>query len=352
MGKIPSAPLIAAAFFMTFTASPAVAQNVSITPLGVLDGDFCGPDRALLFEDPDGTNILFDPGRTVRGPLDPRLVTLLDGGTLDGIVLSSVHADHFGEKFITSGNCNGSGASVSTTPNSNSVEILAGHPDAFMPGPGEMTGFIRAKLADAGGASNQIDTLRPGGVKTIGGVDVAVIPAFHSNGIGRQFLTGTLLTNPQRLTSDGLTAYVGPENGFVLTFSNGLVVYLSADTGQFGDMKTIVKEFYSDFLQPANGLLAVVNMGGKFSMGPVEAAWAVDNLLEADAVIPSHANQVSTIGGEVQPATNLRAFIEALDGVFPATDVPVHVPLSGTANTLEFNSDALCVSGPCAPVFP
>ncbi len=354
MGKFPSVPLIAAAFLMTFTAAPAMAQNVLITPLGTTDGEFCSRDRALLFEDPDGTTILFDPGRTVRGPTDARLEALVGGaGNLDGIVLSSVHQDHLGERFITGGPCNGSGPSVSTTPNSNTAEILAGHPGAFMPGPGELRGFMRAKLADAGGSSNQIDTLRPGGLKMIGGVAVAVIPAFHSNGIGRQFLTGRLLTNPQGLTSDGLTAYVGPDNGFVLTFSNGLVVYLTADTGQFGDMKTIVKEFYSDFLSPTHGLLAVVNMGGKFSMGPVEAAWAVDNLIEPASVIPSHANQVSTAdGGKVQPGTNLEDFIEALDGTFPATDIPVHVPRSGLANTLEFDGSGTCVAGTCAVTFP
>ena len=35
----------------------------------------------------------------------------------------------------------------------------------------------------------------------------------------------------QLYTTAGLTAYVGPPTGYVLTFSNGLVVYLSGDTG-------------------------------------------------------------------------------------------------------------------------
>ena len=34
-----------------------------------------------------------------------------------------------------------------------------------------------------------------------------------------------------QLKKDGLTAYVGPDNGYVLTFSNGLVVYMSGDSG-------------------------------------------------------------------------------------------------------------------------
>ncbi len=337
MHRLIYAPLIAAAFFMTFTAAPVWAghggPNVLVTPLGVLDGDFCGPDRALLFEDPDGTTILFDPGRTVRGPTDARLEALVGGaGNLDGLVLSSVHQDHLGEKFITSGNCDGSGASTSTTPNSNTAEILAGHPGAFMPAAGELRGFMRAKLADAGGSSGQTDTLRPGGRKEIGGVTVAIMPAFHSNGIGTKFLTPGDLKDG--LDDDGLTAYVGPDNGFILTFSNGLVVYLTADTGQFGDMGTIAGK---DGFYGAN--LAVVNMGGKFSMGPEEAAWAVKRLIKPKSVIPSHANQVSTTGGVVNADTNLERFIDLLKGI------PIHIPLSN--RTMEFDGNGRCVAGFC-----
>ena len=52
---------------------PAVAQTVKVTPLGGIDGEFCPQDRALVFEDPNGTRILYDPGphrrgrRTIRG---------------------------------------------------------------------------------------------------------------------------------------------------------------------------------------------------------------------------------------------------------------------------------------------
>ena len=37
------------------TGVPALAQNVKITPLGSYDGELCPFDRALIFEDPDGT---------------------------------------------------------------------------------------------------------------------------------------------------------------------------------------------------------------------------------------------------------------------------------------------------------
>jgi hypothetical protein len=58
--------------FITLTSLifsfPAIAKTVKITPLGSHDGEFCSRDRAMLFEDPDGTKLLFDVGRTVAGP--------------------------------------------------------------------------------------------------------------------------------------------------------------------------------------------------------------------------------------------------------------------------------------------
>jgi len=75
-------------------APGAVAQDVSVTPLGSHTGEFCPLDRAMVFEDPDGTRILYDAGRTVAGPDDPRL------GEIDAVLLSHVHADHLGDRHI------------------------------------------------------------------------------------------------------------------------------------------------------------------------------------------------------------------------------------------------------------
>ena len=76
---------IAAVGFLCLATVSAWAGNVKITPLGTHDGEFCRRDRALLFEDPNGTTILFDVGRSVLGPSDPRL------GKVDVVLLSSVH---------------------------------------------------------------------------------------------------------------------------------------------------------------------------------------------------------------------------------------------------------------------
>jgi hypothetical protein len=66
-------------------ALPASAETVKITPLGSHDGELCRFDRALILEDPDGTRLLYDAGRTVAGPEDPRL------GRIDVVLVSHLH---------------------------------------------------------------------------------------------------------------------------------------------------------------------------------------------------------------------------------------------------------------------
>jgi len=101
-------------------ALPAFAQNVKVTPLGGIDGEFCALDRAMVFEDPNGTRVLYDPGMTVAGPDDPRL------GKIDVILISHMHGDHVGtahNKAPNSGTCDKPDTSVSSVPNTNAVDI-------------------------------------------------------------------------------------------------------------------------------------------------------------------------------------------------------------------------------------
>ena len=52
---------------LSVTATQQVmAANVKITPLGSNTGEFCQLDRAMVLEDPEGTRILYDPGRSRR----------------------------------------------------------------------------------------------------------------------------------------------------------------------------------------------------------------------------------------------------------------------------------------------
>src|SRR5881296_838559 len=105
------------------TTQPSGPGVVKITPLGSHDGEFCARDRAMVFEDSDGTRILYDAGRTVRGPADPRL------GKIDAVLLSHVHGDHLGDLIQPSANagaCPKPDFSVNVAPNSNTVNISLG----------------------------------------------------------------------------------------------------------------------------------------------------------------------------------------------------------------------------------
>ena len=121
---------------------------------------------------------------------------------------------------------------------------------------------------------------------------------------------------------DDLTAYVGPENGYVLTFTNGLVVYISGDTGPTADMKHIVRDFYK-------AKVAVLHLGTPFSMTSTAGAFAVNRLIKPRTAIPEHANQGSTTGGVVNAGTEVETFIKLVK------KAKVIVPLSGVPITCD-----------------
>src|SRR6201995_4817556 len=130
----------------------AVAQTVKVTPLGGIDGEFCAQDRALVFEDPNGTRVLYDPGHTVAGGGDPRL------GRIDIVLLSHMHNDHLGEahiKAVGAGTCAKPGVTVQT-PDSNVVDIALAKKARIVTG-SEMPAFFAARLKKNGG--NPADSL-------------------------------------------------------------------------------------------------------------------------------------------------------------------------------------------------
>jgi len=320
-----STSMIVATLFVgtgLLSAQPALAANVKITPLGSHDGEFCALDRALVFEDPDGTRILYDAGRTVRGAGDPRL------GKIDAVLLSHVHNDHLGDVHQPAANAGACGRpdfSVDAKPNSNSVNIVVAKKAKFLLG-GEMPAFFSRKVKAAGGDPGQVVLVRFGAMSKVGGVGVASVPAVHSNGLDPAYLDKE---HGEALAANGLTAYLGPPGGYVLQFSNGLVVYLSGDTGITAEQDLVVRRFYY-----AN--LAVINIGGTFTTGPAEAAYVINELVKPASVIASHANEVATKEGKLIAGTKTEAFRKAVK-------VPVHLPLSG--RTMEFDGKGACVAG-------
>ena len=308
--------------FFVAAAQSAAAANVKITPLGSHDGEFCRFDRAMILEDPDGTRILYDAGRTVAGPDDPRL------GKIDVVLVSHMHGDHVGDrhlKQVNGGDCGKPDVSVAVTPNTNSVNIVLAKNAKIITG-SEMPRFFSGKLKALGGDPGASQLVRFGASRKVGGVSITTVPAVHSNGVSGSFIEGEL---GEMLNAAGLSAYAGPPTGYVLSFSNGLVVYLSGDTGITAEQDSVVRQHYK-------AKLAVMNIGDIFTTGPTEAAFVINKLVQPNAVIASHANEVATKNGKVIAGTKTEAFIKA-------TKVPVHLPLSG--RTMEFNSNGKCVSG-------
>lgn len=300
----------------------ADGQVVKVTPLGSHDGEFCSRDRALVLEDPNGTRILYDAGRTVAGPDDPRL------GRIDVILVSHMHGDHVGDQRISEtnqGSCASPNTGVSTLPQSNTVDIAVKTNAKIVTG-SEMPAFFAAKLKTAGGDPENSMLVRFGGEREVGGVAVTTVPAVHSNGVAPSFLTGPLA---EHLKAAGVGASVGPPTGYVLTFSNGLVVYLSGDTGITAEQKLVVNEHYG-------ADLVVMNIGDTFTTGPKEAAYVVNDLIRPKAVIASHANEAATENGAVQEGTRTEQFVRL-------ASMPVHVPLSG--KTMSFDNKARCIEG-------
>jgi L-ascorbate metabolism protein UlaG (beta-lactamase superfamily) len=295
---------------------------VKITPLGSHTGELCAMDRALVFEDPDGTRLLYDPGRTVRGALDPRL------GKIDAVLLSHVHADHLGDAITpaeNAGTCAKPDTSQKLTPGSNTVQIVVAKKSKLVVG-GEMAKYFALKLAQAGGQATQVALLRPGGHAQFAGVTVSAVAAAHSNGLDPAFLSQDLA---DALESNGLTAYLGPAGGFIVRFSNGLVTYLSGDTGVMADQDLVVRRLY-------HAGLMVLNIGDTFTTGPLEAAFVSNELVQPRSVIASHVNEQATQDGKVRPNTKTQTFVQA-------THAAVHLPLSG--RTMEFNAAGECVAG-------
>ena len=313
---------VAAATLAAALGTAALAQNVKVTPLGGIEGEFCPQDRALVFEDPNGTRILYDPGRTVAGAADPRL------GRIDIILVSHMHGDHIGNAHNAApnaGSCEKPDMSVSAMPNSLAVNIALAKKAKIVTG-SEMPPFFAAKLKANGGNPADSMLARFGGSVTVGGVRIATVTAMHSNGVDPDYIGGEL---GKAMKEAGIAGDVGLATGYVLRFSNGLVAYLSGDTGITADQERVVRDLYQ-------AKLAVMNMGDGFTTGPQESAFVMNELVKPASVIASHANEVGTVGGKVRPGSKTEAFIKAVK-------VPVHVPLSG--KTLEFDAGGRCAVG-------
>jgi L-ascorbate metabolism protein UlaG (beta-lactamase superfamily) len=88
------------------------------------------------------------------------------------------------------------------------------------------------------------------------------------------------------------THFGGEPIGFIIELENGFKIYHMGDTGLFSDMKFIAEYYKPD--------LVMMPIGGNFTMGPKDAAYAAKELLKVRNVIPMHYGANPLAKGTVQ----------------------------------------------------
>jgi L-ascorbate metabolism protein UlaG (beta-lactamase superfamily) len=99
---------------------------------------------------------------------------------------------------------------------------------------------------------------------------------------------GVTLTHANHSSSAPDGTYTGESCGVVLRLEDGFTIYVAGDTNVFGDMSLIGRIYEPD--------VAVLPIGDHFTMGPREAAVAVE-LLGVTRVVPSHYGTFGLLTG-------------------------------------------------------
>ena len=133
-----------------------------------------------------------------------------------------------------------------------------------------------------GGLNQSLDTLgvlpskllprmdKGGTIEPAPGIRVTAVHAEHSS----------LYVWQNPATGKNETHVGGEPIGWIIELENGFRIYHAGDTAVFGDMRTIGERYKPD--------LALVPIGGNFTMDPADAAWAVKEMIRPKTVIPMH----------------------------------------------------------------
>lgn len=112
-----------------------------------------------------------------------------------------------------------------------------------------------------------------GGTIEVKGLRVTMTQAFHSGGF---------------LTEDQQIIYLGPPAGMMVRFEDGYTVYHAGDTAVFSDMRMLAELYQPD--------VSILPIGDRFTMGPQQAAKAVE-FLGATHVVPTHFGSFPMLSG-------------------------------------------------------
>lgn len=124
------------------------------------------------------------------------------------------------------------------------------------------------------GGGDSVIGMNKGGTVTAAGVQVTMTHADHSAGSWNAAGEAPL--------------YLGEPTGVVIGLEDGRRIYHAGDTAAFGDMRLIGERHQPD--------LAILPIGGHYTMDPVDAALAV-GLLGVERVLPIHYGTFPALAG-------------------------------------------------------
>jgi len=199
---------------------------------------------SFLFSSVKGRKILFDPWIKTNPKCPVAYRKKGSFGSVDLILWTHGHVDHF------------------LLPDAKAL-ITEYKPKIVAPW--ELNFFIKAKIPEAN--CQTFVLANKGATAEFDGLRITMTEAFHSGGAQ---LTGV----------DGLNQYVGEAVGYIIEFENGFKIYHAGDTALMGDMEHIIGEYYKPDL-------AILPIGGVFTMGPRDAAFAC-RLIRSRYAIPAH----------------------------------------------------------------
>jgi L-ascorbate metabolism protein UlaG (beta-lactamase superfamily) len=111
---------------------------------------------------------------------------------------------------------------------------------------------------------------KSGSIEPFAGIKVTAVHADHSSLL--------VFNNPSTGKAESHPA--GEPVGYIIELENGFKIWDMGDTGLFPDMK-----FISEYYAPD---LVLIPIGGNFTMGPAEAAYAINTWIKPKMVMPMH----------------------------------------------------------------